>query len=283
MACFDSISGFARTSALFAALLGLACQQLPQGADIGSGGDDGDDDGGSTSGDTGSDDEESSASADDDGDATGNDDGNPTLDCDPVAQTGCNPDEKCTAIESAGEVTYTCVADTDDLDPFSPCTPALASGMDGCPPGYACFGDEEDNGVCLPLCLDHGDCEDALCVAPPTTDATFCGSECSPFESLCPASMQCRRVTDRFVCNFPRTSDVGGQAEECFLDGDGGCGEGFVCLPGELVPGCTSGTCCTAVCDTTLPDSCDSPSLCSTLFETPAPGAETFGACYVPS
>lgn len=270
-----------RASAVSLALWGLACQRLPSSADVSSGDDDADD-GGSGTGSSGADDDADDAD-DDHADETGNDDGDPMLDCDPVDQTGCNPDEKCTVVESAGQVMYTCVADSSDLDPLSPCTPALATGIDGCPPGYACFGDDQDNGVCLPLCLDHGDCEAALCVAPPTTTATFCGTECSPFESLCPSSMQCRRSSDRFVCNFPTSADVGGQAEECIISGDGGCAEGFVCLPGELVPGCSTGTCCSAVCDTLSADSCESPAICSTLFESPAPGAEAFGACYVPS
>jgi len=261
----------------------LACQQLPSGSDE-FGDAAGDDDGGST---TFGNEEDDDGSDDDDADETtedgGTDDGNPTLDCDPVDQTGCADGEKCTVVESIGEVTYTCVADDQDLDPYAPCTPALGTGIDGCFAAHACFGDELDNGLCVPLCLETSDCQMGLCIAPPTTTATYCADECSPFETSCPAPMQCRRAMDRFVCELARSADTGGQGDPCALASDDGCAEGFVCLPGELVPSCTEGSCCTNVCDTSVGGGCDSPAICAPIFESPAPGSETFGACFVPA
>lgn len=265
----------------------IACQRLPSGSDE-FGDAAGDDDDGDTTFGTGNeedddDDSNGDVDPDDTGPDDGTDDGNPTLDCDPVAQTGCAASEKCTVVESVGEVTYTCVNDDESLDPYSQCTPALGTGMDGCIGGNACFADEMDNGLCVPLCLDSGDCQMALCVSPPTTTATYCANECSPFEASCTAPMQCRRAMDRFVCEFARVSDTGGQGDPCALSTDDGCGEGFVCLPGELVPSCTEGACCTNVCDTSASGGCDSPAICAPIFESPAPGNETLGACFVPS
>jgi hypothetical protein len=88
---------------------------------------------------------------------------------------------------------------------------------------------------------------------------------------------------DRFVCEFGRNGDTGGQGDPCSITTDDGCAEGFVCLPGELVPGCSEGGCCTNVCDTSSGSGCDSPAICAQIFESPAPGNETIGACFVPA
>lgn len=287
MAYTDVISD-ARNGVLFAAaVLAVACQRLPSGSDE-FGSLDGNDDGTPTSGtsDTGDDDDDDDGTADSTGggdDNAGTDDGDPTLDCDPVTQSGCNPDEKCTVTEAAGEITYTCVSDIENLDPFSACTPALGTGMDGCPAGYACLADDAGNALCVPLCLDNADCDDGLCLFPLTVQAPFCGAVCSPFETSCPSPLQCRRKSDQFACSFASTTDTGVQGDSCGISNDGGCSEGFVCLPGELVPGCTSANCCTNVCDLEVDGTCESPAICATLFEAPAPGSEGIGACFVPS
>ncbi|HET6584565.1 MAG TPA: hypothetical protein VFG69_13980 [Nannocystaceae bacterium] len=283
MAYSDAISP-ARCGVLFA-VLAAACQRVPGSDEFGNL--DSNDDGNPTSStsDTGNvdDSNDDADGSDGDDDSPGTDDGNPTLDCDPVAQSGCNPDEKCTVTESAGEITYTCVADVENLDPFSPCTQSLGTGMDGCPRGYACLADDGDNGICVQLCLDNGDCDDALCLVPLTVQAPYCGATCSPFETPCPSPLQCRRKADQFACSFASTTDTGVQNEDCNLLNDGGCSEGFVCLPGDLVPGCSTTNCCTNVCDLTGDGSCDSPTICESIFEAPAPGSEGIGACFVPS
>ncbi len=279
MAYTDSV----RCGVLFAAGLVLACQQLPSSSDEFGDGDDGDDGGSTSFGDDDDDDDESDDESDDDEADESGDDGNPTLDCDPVDQTGCADGEKCTVTESAGQVEYVCVSDAQNLDPYSACTPALGTGMDGCPAGHACLADEMDNGLCVPLCLDDADCDMGLCIEPSTTTAQHCGDACSPFEGGCIPPMQCRRASDRFVCEFGRNGDTGMATDPCSLMGDEGCAEGFVCVPGELVPDCTSGNCCTPVCDASAGDNCPSPSICAPIFSSPAPGSESIGACFVPA
>lgn len=204
------------------------------------------------------------------------------MDCDPVAQSGCSGTDKCTVVVQADEVGYVCVNDDGNLDPLDDCQPALGSGIDGCPAGHACLADESGSGLCIPLCLDSGDCTDAVCVPELEHDIPYCAADCSPFEGGCNSPLQCRRLNEQFACTFVRPDDVGGQGEPCTPQQDAGCGEGYVCLPGALVPMCASDNCCTTVCDVNV-DTCDSPSTCTNLFDAPAPGSESIGACLVPS
>ncbi|MBK6918325.1 MAG: hypothetical protein IPH07_13095 [Deltaproteobacteria bacterium] len=225
-------------------------------------------------------DSDASASASD-ADTSG-DGGMTELDCDPVLQSGCSEDQKCTVVLQAGDPTYTCVIDDEDLDPFGSCTPALGTGVDGCPAGYACLSPEDGDGICTPLCLKSSDCPSGVCLAEDQHAIQYCAQECSPFNGDCIPPLSCRRTEDRFACSFPHADDVGGQAEPCTSKGDAGCGQGYVCLPGALVPECVADNCCTSVCDLDA-DSCVAPATCNTLFEAPAPGSEFIGACFVPS
>ncbi len=257
-------------------LLALGCQRL----DVESS-----DEGptpGDTTGSTSGESEGSSASDESDEGTDPETGGSVTFDCDPIAQTGCNPDEKCTVVLQAGDVNYTCVADDISLEPLGDCESALETGTDGCPAGYACLDDENDQGLCVPLCLDSGDCDNAVCLPELEHGIPYCAAECSPFEGGCAAPLQCRRLNDQFACSFARPDDVGGQGEPCTTQEDAGCGEGFVCLPGGLVPSCSSDNCCSTVCDV-LNGECESPSTCVPLFDSPAPGSESIGACFVPS
>lgn len=211
------------------------------------------------------------------------DTGGPTvLECDPIGQSGCNGTEKCTVVLQAGEPAYVCVSDEETNDPLASCQAALDTGTDGCPAGYACLADETEIGLCAPLCLDNGDCVDGVCLPDLEHDIPYCADECSPFEGGCATPLQCRRLDDRFACSFVRPNDVGGQGDPCTQQEDAGCAEGFVCIAGALVPGCSSDSCCSVVCDVNA-DTCDSPATCVPLFEAPAPGAESIGGCLVPS
>jgi hypothetical protein len=255
-----------------AALAVVACQQLPESAE--------DDDGpvttatdGTTGG--GSFLPISSESGDPGGEAG-------ESECDPVAQTGCGADERCTAQKVGASVVYTCVADTGIFDPFGSCTPALTTGDDGCPAAYACLG-TETQGACVPLCLGDGDCSGGVCRPDPFDFVPHCANDCSPFEPSCPSPLQCRRHEDRFACSFAREEDVGVAGDPCMLTDDAGCASGFACIPGELVPGCTETNCCTPLCDLGGADPCPSPTTCALATESPAPGFEHIGACFVPA
>jgi hypothetical protein len=201
-------------------------------------------------------------------------------DCQPVAQTGCGPGEKCTAQKVGASVVYVCVGDSNMFDPFGSCMPMLSSGDDGCPAGYACLG-TETFGACVPLCLSDADCTGGVCVPDPIDFVQHCANDCSPFEPSCPTPLQCRRQDDRYACVFARDEDSGVAGDPCEVTDDAGCATGFACFPGALVPDCTNNGCCTTLCDLTGPDPCPAPSLCSPAIENAAPGFEHIGACFV--
>jgi hypothetical protein len=204
-------------------------------------------------------------------------------DCDPIAQSGCPAGEKCAATASGGSVVYTCVDDSGGVQPFESCTPDYASGIDGCVPGYGCLGDVSGAGLCVQHCRVEADCTQGDCILDAGQRIPYCAAECSPFEPACPAPMQCRRDVERFSCKFALEGDVGGRGDPCSSNDDGGCGAGFVCIPGALIPGCTADNCCTDVCDLSGPDPCTSPAICAMLLQSPAPGFEDVGACFVPT
>jgi hypothetical protein len=219
------------------------------------------------------------------GDDDDDDDGGGGLEsgCNPIDQTGCDADQKCTAVLIPGEHdAYACVSDSGLLEPFSPCTASLHDGLDGCPAGYVCLEGAE-TGACVPLCLTHGNCDDGLCVYHSVDQIRHCADECSPFSPSCVTPLECRRGSDRFLCKFPTVGDTGTQGDPCDPDEDSGCSAGFACLPGALVPGCTDGNCCTSLCDLSGPEPCTAPSTCHSVLANPAPGFGDIGACFVPT
>lgn len=203
--------------------------------------------------------------------------------CDPASQTGCPMGQKCTAIVTAGEVVYTCAAAPGGLDPYEACVASLTDGIDGCPAGFACIADEAGAGLCAALCEANGDCEQGQCVPARESDIPYCADDCNPFASACPAPLQCRQNGDRFSCEFLGVGDVGGTGAACAPMEDAGCAPGLVCLPGALIPDCSTDNCCTTVCDTTDANPCVSPSSCIPLLSGAAPGFESIGACFVPT
>ena len=203
--------------------------------------------------------------------------------CDPVDQTGCVSGQKCTAIVTAEGVEYTCAAAPGGLGPSEACSASPSDGIDGCPAGYACLADEIGAGLCAPLCESNGDCTQAICTPARESDVPYCADDCTPFSSPCPVPLACRRNGDRFSCLFLAEGDVGGPGDACGVTDDAGCAPGLVCLPGALIPDCTNDNCCATVCDTTDADPCIAPASCLSILESPAPGFETIGACFVPA
>jgi hypothetical protein len=252
---------------------GPSCQRVPVGDFPLEDGDDGEGDG----------------DGDGDGDG-GNDTGGsnqPVYHCEPgEEQEDCADGEKCTPLLVGGQQNvYECVPDQPDHATYDDCVPAPLTGQDGCPPGYVCLGDDfqSPSGVCLPLCVSDADCELALCIADAFTDVPFCSDHCDPLLPMCGHDKQdCLRTQDRFTCKYAAEGDVGGQNAPCPGTLDGGCAEGFVCVAGEIVPGCTAGFCCTSVCDLDGSGTCASPATCNPLTDDPPPGFEHIGACFVP-
>ncbi len=260
-----------RTVLSFALALGLAgCQQLPESSD--------DDDGAAPATDASSTSDGSFLQFDTDSEGQGDENGSSV--CDPVTQSGCGAGEKCTAQKVGASVLYVCVADTGIFDAFGSCTPALTTGDDGCPAAYACLG-ASTGGLCLPLCTSDADCAGGICRPDPYDFVPHCSNDCSPFEPSCQAPLQCRRRDARYACVLAREEDVGTDLSPCELADDAGCATGYACLPGELVPGCSEGNCCTPLCDLGGADPCPSPTTCTDVTETDVPGFEDIGACFV--
>ncbi len=212
-------------------------------------------------------------------DETGDED--PQEGCDPVTGSPCTEDEKCTVVQSGGSLEYLCVGEAGSAAIGEACTVSLEDGLDGCTAGSVCLGD--DAGTCRPLCRSDADCTSATCIDDRFDAVPHCADDCSPFEPACPGLLQCRRQNDRFSCIDALPSDEGGPGDPCQIPDDVGCGEGFVCLSGALVPGCGSAGCCVSVCDLDAGDTCDAPSTCTAVLEAPAPGFEAIGACFVPA
>jgi hypothetical protein len=254
---------------------GLACQETPfenEGEGTGEGtetpGDgDGDGDGDSTTG------------------TSGDGDDSPIFNCDPDAAVSCPAGQKCTVLTSGGLPVYDCVNDDSSLLPYEACSPALTTGLDGCPTNHACLAPDANSptGLCLPLCKTDAGCDAALCVAPPGSLIPFCAAVCDPLAPFCPDLQDCQRVRkSNFVCQYPLEGDNGTTAEICNGGLDRGCAEGFVCETGGIIPGCTDPDCCTALCDLGEPSPCAAPMICGELPLDPQPGLESVGACYVP-
>ncbi|MCH9680518.1 MAG: hypothetical protein K0V04_03710 [Deltaproteobacteria bacterium] len=252
----------------------LGCQQLPEEPD-----DDGAGPGATQGADTGG----GTLIPGDDTSADAETGGGSMSNCDPVTQIGCAAGEKCTATLSAGAILYTCVADPAGLDVNAPCQASHDDGVDGCPPTTVCLEDEAGQGVCVSLCEVDGDCTQAECLPARESDIPYCADDCSPFGSLCPAPLQCRRNGNRFSCAFIGTADIGGPGAACSIAEDAGCAPGLACLPGALVPDCATGNCCAPLCDLSEADPCGLPSTCNGILQGPAPGFEEIGACFVPS
>lgn len=224
---------------------------------------------------------------DGDGDGPGDGDsgdGDPTFNCDPTLEMPCPAGQKCTALSTGGPPIYDCVADDTEKLPYESCTPAPATGQDGCPTGHTCIAAPDSNaGVCMPLCTNDGDCDLALCTAPANSQVLVCAAICDPLSPLCPDQQDCQRVRKaNFVCEFPFSDDNGTTAEPCNAVLDVGCAEGFVCETGGIIPGCVDSSCCTALCDRSEADPCVPPMICGELPLDPQPGLENVGACYVP-
>lgn len=257
-------------------LLG-ACQ-VPPGETVGDipGDDDGDD---------------STGEIDDGPPTTGSNDTNdappdPVYDCEPADPSACPMGQKCSALSDGGAQNhYQCVADDGELLPYDPCIPAPGNGQDGCGGGTVCLGYGEDDlgsGRCFRGCRNDADCEPGVCVTSPYSGTTYCAENCDPLVGQCPPGLGCRQTEDRFACEMTLSDDVGGAGDPCF--GFRGCANTLACMPGELVPGCSSSACCTATCTTDGPaDQCAAPAICASMFNEPAPEFELIGACFVPA
>jgi hypothetical protein len=220
----------------------------------------------------------------DEGDMDGGDDGLDLPPCSLSLPNACPSGSRCTYVLDSVESGTVCIPDTVVHDSWDTCTPAPATGRDGCPTAHVCLAGREtsNTGTCVPLCNSSASCEGGLCAEDPRTLVDYCGDPCSPLLDDCPApALSCLFDAGVFACLVPTEFDEIGVGEACPDTDSRGCEPDAVCLQGTLVPGCTTSSCCTNVCDTTGPTSCASPAECNALPVSSTPGLEDVGACFV--
>ncbi|MEX1364619.1 MAG: hypothetical protein AB1Z98_15945 [Nannocystaceae bacterium] len=211
--------------------------------------------------------------------------GTPNLECDPTAQTGCAPDEKCMPWANDGGGSWNATTCT-PLDPApnavgDPCTVVGSgvSGIDDCEAGAMCWDvDPATNmGTCIELCgcsyaTPICDGPSTVCSISNNSSLTICTDVCNPLDPMaCDAGQGCYPVGSFFQC-APDASGGGGMpGDPCmFING---CEPGTVCIGAAAVPGCAGGVgCCVSACSVTDPaPGCPAGTSCQAWY---APGTE---------
>lgn len=204
--------------------------------------------------------------------------------CDPVCQSGCCPEQKCTVLNqksasiSSRVGPFGCAPTGTRSQLGETCTPSHAgttARSDDCLPGLICMDGDQQSSFCFKLCRGPEDCdsgakcEERLIDLTSTATAFVCSlpnAGCDPTmqpSGICPAKRTCYLVSsdlvagDTTVCDISSGDHTNG---ECKASRD--CLSGYTCPtqgPGastcrqvcSLVPGGT--TCVSASTPTCLP------------------------------
>jgi hypothetical protein len=146
------------------------------------------------------------------------------------------------------------------------------SGIDTCDVGLMCLwvDAETSTGSCVQLCNGSESdptCadENARCSVELDGELPVCLPTCDPLLQNCPAGAGCYLGTgDFFVCGDAIEPTIGLEAP-CDLQWS--CAPGSACIVATALPECGGEGCCTAYCDTTLPEPCGPARVCNPLFE----------------
>lgn len=201
----------------------------------------------------------------------------PTVACNPVAQTGCMPDEKCATLVESDEpflARTACVPDG-DVVLGGDCVQGEAgptTGFDDCEGGGECRV-----GICTEICQQApNSCSDGVCVLISTKfqdleGIGLCAAPCDPINQDCVDSATdnacylnlsngesaCSRVPEETMGITQGQDCYGPEAGSCYLNG---CPEGFgAVLP--KTPGGDDGNVCAAFCDPVAQDSTNATAL----------------------
>lgn len=178
---------------------------------------------------------------------------------------------RCSPIApSPGQIGDACTAEVPGL-----------SGIDTCDVGLVCLylAPESGTGTCIANCsgsVDAPYCEDpdALCEIAFGGVIISCLHACDPLLQDCPEGGACYPGDLGFVCG-DTLDPVIAVGDPCNYEWD--CAAGSFCAAADLLPLCNGDACCTAYCDTTMPESCPPEQTCAPIHD----GA-TAGYCTEP-
>lgn len=167
------------------------------------------------------------------------------------------------------------------------------SGKDSCEADSMCFNvpaGKLDGGTCTAFC--NGTPQAPTCDDPATSCMinnggflSLCLPKCDPLIVDCKVGQICipNSAQGTFVCAVD-VSKGAGQGVACTAVN--GCAPHFICITGTYVQGCVKNSCCTAVCDTDLANTCAGmPAVSCRPFFSPGkakPGYEDVGFCGIP-
>lgn len=185
----------------------------------------------------------------------------PPVACDPWNDT-CPRGQKCKPYDKDGGWKAVCAElDEQPSGVGEACDEGEVNAFDDCPEGTMCYGfwTGQKGLRCTPLCEgtpDDSSCADVCSGCLKYQDGLFgvCPVRCNPLTGDCPEGLACTVYVGepRLFC-YPPSKSLG-PGEPC--EGPFDCGPGTACLWKDMLPSCAGESCCTPVCDLTLPDSC---------------------------
>jgi hypothetical protein len=177
--------------------------------------------------------------------------GQPAVDCDPIAQTGCEAGEKCSVVVGGDTSSFECVA-AGAIAAGAACT--RTNQGDDCTAGHYCVGNvgASSDTTCRPLCETGGSSSCEVCVRYadfPSQEVGVCHPTCDPLAQDCEGLLSCIYIGEpQPVCARLSQSTLVPPGGSCqFLNQ---CTLGSSCLLND--PDSTEGgTLCALHCDAT--------------------------------
>lgn len=203
-------------------------------------------------------------------------DGGQTAACNPVAQTGCSPTEKCGHLVENEEpyLARTACVPAGDIAIGETCVegdPGATTGYDDCVGGAHCL-----RGTCVEICGQAPNtCESGNCVAYSALfndleNTGLCAASCDPVVQDCTVETEacylstgngtssCARVPEEASMLTQDDDCYGPDSDSCFLNG---CAEGFGSNLNKGGPDGPGGSVCAAFCSPVIQHTGDSNSL----------------------
>ena len=204
----------------------------------------------------------------------------PGMACDPVCQTGCCPDEKCTALNQSGATLSLaakigCIAFDRRHGIGEGCTLSnigAANRSDDCLPGLVCIGGNSLS-LCFKLCVTAADCDGGSCESRKLDSSTnFAASVCSLPKTMCdplvPTGGDCGAGR---TCYLTDSNQAAGDTTICDIASgtttNGPCDSSRDCLPKFTCPtqGAGVGRCQRVCAHAAGAERCSSPSTCQSF------------------